>query len=207
MTGVYDRRRMITGNTIASGMKIIALKERGFRANGISSVRKSLAMRLGKEWWSNPDASDAIRAAAEPSVLYDRFLQHLNGWNSKQFEQLVKIHGIIHLSGGAFEGKLGHDVLFPRGLSAEIYNLWEPPPIMQSCADWRGMDDEGSYNTWNGGQGVLLIVSADDVEWILWESSNWGIQALCSGEVVKRDEPFVRIQSKFAQGTEITYRS
>lgn len=207
MLGIYDRRRMITGDSIAPGMLIVALREKGFRANGISSVRKALAMRFGHKWWANPDAADSIRAAAEPSVLYDRFLQQLNGWYSEGFRQMVKVHGIVHLSGGAFKGKLGHDILFPRGLSAELDHLCPPPQIMRNCAEWRGMDDESVHDTWNGGQGALLIVSADDLSFVLDEAEDWGVSAQVCGKVVKRDEPIVRIQSQFTPGKEITYRA
>ena len=51
MLGAYTKDKMITGSTIAAGQVIIALKENGFRCNGISSVRKALAMKYGKTWW------------------------------------------------------------------------------------------------------------------------------------------------------------
>lgn len=204
MLGAIDPRRRITGGNIAPGMAIIALRERGFRANGISSVRKALALHFGEEWWNNPEAMEYIKMAAEPSVLYDQLLQHLNGWYTGEFEQIITAHSIIHLSGGAFEGKLGKDILFPRGLSAELDNLWEPPEIMQLCAEWRGMDDEGCYKTWNGGQGALVVISPDDSDFFLRESERFGIEAQVCGEITERDEPIVRIQSRFS-GAEITY--
>jgi len=205
MLGVYHRRLMITGETLASGMLVMALRERGFRANGISSVRKALAMRFGVEWWANSEAMPYIQAAAEPSVLYDPFLQDLNGWHEPNFQPVVKIHGIVHLSGGAFEGKLGNDILFPRGLSAELDNLYNPPAIMRDCADWRGLDDDECYRTWNGGQGALAVISPDDLSQFLKTATRYGIEAVCCGLITKRDEPVIRIRSMFTPGTWVTY--
>lgn len=206
MLGVYDKRRMITGNTLAPGMCVIALRERGFRANGISSVRKALAMCFGPEWWNNPEAEKYIRMAAEPSVLYDLLFHRLNGWYYDDFSRPITVHSIVHLSGGAFEGKLGHDILFPRGLSADLDDLWEPPEIMRLCADWRGMDDEGAYKTWNGGQGALAVVWPGEASFFVKEAKKQGIEANICGKIEKRDQPRIRIQSGFTSGREIIYR-
>ncbi len=80
MFGVYHPDRIITGDALAVGQKVIALRERGFRCNGISSVRKALRMHYGEEWWDNADAAEDIQKAAVPSVLYDTYVSTLNGW-------------------------------------------------------------------------------------------------------------------------------
>lgn len=208
MLGVYHKSKMITGNTIAPGMKIIALKENGFRANGISSVRKALANKFGARWWEDEMAMPYIRAAATPSVLYDPFLQAINGWSTPSFEQQIKVHGLIHLSGGAFEGKLGHDILFPRGLSAVLDNLWDPPKIMKQCAEWRGMGDYDIYKTWNGGQGALAIVSPEDVEGFLYiADEGYGIEAQVCGKITKTAgfKPQIQIASQFDKDVMVVY--
>lgn len=206
MLGVYHPSKMITGNGLVLGMMVVALHERGFRANGISSVRKALAMRFGPDWWDNPEAAEYIRMAAEPSVLYDPLLHYLNGWHLEGFDRPITMHSIVHLSGGAFEGKLGKDILFPRGLSADLYDLWEPPEIMRQCAIWRGMDDESCYKTWNGGQGALVVVSRDEASFLIKMARQFGIKAKICGEITKWDEPMIRIQSQFTPGKEIIYK-
>lgn len=206
MLGVYHKSKMITGNTLEKGMFVVALRERGFRANGISSARKALAMKFGPEWWNNPEAAKYIRMAAEPSELYDPLLQYLNGWYFDDFDRPITMHSIVHLSGGAFEGKLGKDILFPRGLSADLYDLWEPAEIMRHCAEWRGMDDEGCYKTWHGGQGALVVVSRREVSFLINKAKEHGIEAKVCGEITKWDEPMVRIQSQFTPEKEIIYR-
>ena len=207
MLGVYLKRLLITGNTIEPGMLIVAFRELGFRANGISSTRKALARQFGPEWWNNPEAVKYIKMAAEPSVLYDPLLQYLNGWETEGFERPVTMHSLIHLSGGAFKGKLGEDILFRRGLSADLPDLWEPSEIMSHCAEWRGMDDEGAYETWNGGQGALAIMWKGEAPFAIRKAAEYGIEAKVCGEVTKWDIPSVRIQSKFASGKEIIYEA
>ena len=79
----------------------------------------------------------------------------------------MKVHAIIHLSGGAIKEKFAKDILFPKGLSARLDNLWEPPKIMRQCALWRNLSDEEFYETWNGGQGMLIVVDEKDVSFCL----------------------------------------
>jgi len=142
MIGAYHKDKMITGENLAPGQVIVALKEEGFRCNGISSVRKALREKFGREWWIDPEAKESIEKAACPSVLYDMYVNTLNGWFDKDFKPEVPLYSIIHLSGGALKEKLAKDILFPKNLSAELYDLWEPPEIMRKCAEWRAIADE-----------------------------------------------------------------
>ncbi len=202
--GAYHEPRLITGDTLAHGQRVIALRERGFRSNGISSVRKALLMKFGEEWWANPAARKAIHAAAAPSILYDRFLTELNGWYSSDFNPQVRAHAIIHVTGGGIKSKFGEDILFPRGLSAELDNLWEPPQIMQDCAFWRKMSSVECYEVWNGGQGMLLVVDEADVQTVISLARTHNIEAQECGRITREAAPVVRIRSRF-DGKEIVY--
>lgn len=206
MQGVYHPDKMILGNKIQDWDVIISLKENGFRSNGISSVRKALAKKFWPEWYKNPDAMPFIKQAATPSVLYDRFLNHLNGWTTPNFEKVIDVHGIVHLSWGAFKWKLFDDLLSPRGLSAELTDLYELPEIMRLCAQWRGMDDEAVYETWNGGQWMIIVVNPKDVQNILAIAADFGIEAKTSGTISKAIwDPSVKIKSAL-NWAEIEYK-
>lgn len=205
--GLYMPQLMITGGSVTAGDQIIALKELGFRANGISSVRKAFTERYGTGWFDHPVAlleGGHLSQAAVPSVLYDPFLTHINGWYTGSFEPLVSVKQLIHVTGGAFGGKLGADFLFRRRLSADLPDLFDPPEIMQLCQEWRGMTDEEAYSTWNGGQGLLAIVSPDDVTGFLSAATEFGHVAKVCGQVTKSPEPKITITSKFS-GEVITY--
>ncbi len=205
MIGAYHKNKMITGDTLAPGQVIIALKENGFRCNGISSVRKALKTKFGKEWWKNPKAKESIKASATPSVLYDTYVNTLHGWYSKNFKPEVVIHSIVHLSGGALKEKLAKDILFPKKLSAEIFDLWEPPKIMRDCASWRNITDEEFYEVWHGGQGMLLIIEAKDANYCIKRAKDFGIKAKIAGKIFKESESRVIIHSKLTLGKKIIY--
>ncbi|MES2223314.1 MAG: AIR synthase-related protein [Patescibacteria group bacterium] len=204
MIGAYHKDKMITGNTIKEGQVIIALKENGFRSNGISSVRKAFAMKYGEKWWENGEAKDDIKKAAEKSVLYDKFINTLHGWYDKEFKPEIEIHSVVHLSGGAMREKLAHDILFPKGLGANITDLFEPVQILKDVASWRGMTDEEFYETWHGGQGMLLVINESDVEHCLKRAKDFGIDAKLAGVITKTEKPTIKIVSKLS-GKEVVY--
>ena len=204
--GAYHKDKMITDANLAPGQAIIGLKENGFRCNGISSIRSALKAKYGREWWSNPEAKESIREAATPSVLYDNYINTLHGWFNKDFKPEVALHSIIHLSGGAFKEKLANDVLFPKKLSAELFDLWEPPKIMRECAFWRNISDEEFYEVWHGGQGMLLVVDEKDAPHCIKRALDFGIEAKVVGKLTKEAEPQVSIISKLTPNKKIVYK-
>ncbi|MEA3323246.1 MAG: AIR synthase-related protein [Patescibacteria group bacterium] len=207
MLGAYHDDKMILGNTLREGQVVIVFKE-CFRDNGISSVRKALAMQYGDEWYNSQHATEAINACATPSAQYDRMFNEANGWfYDPDFTPLINIHLISHLSGGAFKSKFGEDMLAPQGLAAQLSNLFEPPEIMQQCRDWRGMSDEEAYTTWNGGQGALAVVDERDTQDMLALAAKYNILAKAAGVITKEKKggPRVSIKSQFPGGEWIYY--
>jgi phosphoribosylformylglycinamidine cyclo-ligase len=202
MIGVYHKDKMILGNNLKAGQKAIVFRD-VLRDNGTSTVRKALKMNFGKEWFSNPDAQEIIEQCATPSVLYDKMFNEMNGWyNGPEFEKQVNIHLIAHLSGGAFKSKLGEDLLEPQGLSAVLPDLFEPAPILQKIKQWRGMNDEEAYATFNCGQGALAVVDDCDVDAVLQRASFHKIEAKVAGEIIQgtKSSPNVSIKSQFPGG-------
>lgn len=205
MLGVFHPDKMILGNTLRPGQVIIVFQD-VFRSNGISSVRKALAMKYGAEWWNNRQAFQDIQACAAPCAQYDRLLNTAHGWfNGPSFDPLINMHLIVHLSGGAFESKLGSDILKPLGLSAELPNLFTPAEIMQKCAEWRGMSHEECYRTWNGGQGGLVIVDEKDASNFLRMAGRFGVKARRAGRITEQKDYTLRLKSQFPKGKWIEY--
>ena len=199
--GAYNPKTIITGDQIREGMIAMVLRELGFRNNGLTSARKALALRFGTDYYSNPEAQEAIKMAAAHAVLYDKFLETANGWFQPDFEPIINMYLVAHLTGGALKSKFAEDILFPRGLSARLDNLWEPPKIMRQCAEWRGMSDDECFETWNGGQGAIVVINADDERRFIELASTFNIEAQNAGPITKEDRPTVIIESKFTGKT------
>ncbi|MFA6520283.1 MAG: AIR synthase-related protein [Candidatus Paceibacterota bacterium] len=206
MIGAYHPLKMITGDKLKPGQVIIALKEEGFRCNGGTSVRKAFQDKFGTKWWENPEAQTSIKQAACPSVLYDVFINTLHGWYDPNFKSEIEIKSIVHLSGGALKEKLAKDILFSKKLSAELFDLWEPPEIMKKCALWHNISDEEFYEVWNGGQGMLIVVDEKDADYCIKRAKDFSIKAKIAGKITKEDEPRVLVNSKLTLGKIIIYK-
>ncbi len=204
MYSVFHKKAFITGKNAAPGQAVIALRDEGLRANGGTSARKALAMRFGKEWWNNPEAEEAILSAAAPSALYEKFLTSLNGWNDLKRgvpQPQLEIHGIAHITGGGIPSKFFKDFLKPRGLSAELTNLFEPPPVMRRLAEWRRVSSKEFYEIWHGGQGALIVVNQSDAVSVIKTASSYGIEATLAGQIIASERPTLLIQSMLGDGT------
>jgi phosphoribosylaminoimidazole (AIR) synthetase len=76
---------------------------------------------------------------------------------------------------------------------------------MQKCAQWRGIGAEEFYETWNAGQGMLLVVDASDADRCVSRAKDFGIEAQVCGEIAKNDtDPTLTITSKLFNTT-VTY--
>lgn len=199
--GVYLEDRMITGKTLAPRQIVVAVREYGFRSNGLSSARAALRMQFGERWWDNPAAEEAIKGIATPSALYGRLLTEANGWTSPVTEPGFRFHAISHISGGGIVGKFFEDMLVPRGLSAEIDNLWDPPEIMQQVVEWRGMPEEECYRAFNCGNGLLVALDQDEVDRFCRLAMRFGHEARACGQITRNkfaDVPHMNIKSGFS---------
>ncbi len=208
--GVSHPEKVISGESLADGQIVIALREKGFRSNGISSVRKAFALHFGEDWWNNPEAKDSIKDAAWPSTIYSPFISILNGWYAKDFKPEVKLHAVAHITGGGIESKFAHDLLFRKGLSAWLDNLFEPPTIMAKCFRWRKMEESEGYSTWNGGQGMLLVVDNDPavISRVIERAKQFSIEAKVCGSIRKWKNTRMEIKSKFLnKNRKLIYKS
>lgn len=202
--GAYHRKKMILGNTLSVGQIFVALPD-FFRGNGMSSARKAHVLRFGPEYYNTPEGRASMKEVATPSAIYDPLLTQLNGWWAPDFEPEIKMHLIVHITGGGIKSKLAEDMLFPLGLSADLTDLCAPPQIMKDVVKWREMEDAECYTTFNGGQGALVVIDSEDEERFINRAAEFGIEAKKAGTVTRENTPRVRIVSQFT-GNEIIYQ-
>ncbi len=180
--GLFYEDKIIYGDRVEPGDIVVALKEEGFRSNGISTVRKAFEMHFGEDYYGLEEAQPWLSQAAQSSELYDYFLTNMHGWYNDGLEPLVDMKLIAHITGGGMGKFL--ELLAITGHSAVLDNLFELPYIMETCAKWRGMNDTEVYTTWNGGQGMLVVLSADDVDEFVDSAKVYDVMAKPCGEIV-----------------------
>ncbi len=177
-----------------------------FRSNGFSLVRKAFVSRYGKLWWNNSAAMEDTLAAGSPSTQYDLPLNKLHGWygltGKEQLNPIIPMHLIVHLSGGAIKSKFADDMLRPQGLSAVLDNLFEPPEIMQKCALWQGVSSQECYESWNGGQGALVVIDEYNENIFTTAMKSHGIEVRRAGMITEQRDYAVALVPRFGHGSE-----
>ena len=147
--------RLFTGKEIKKGDYIVALLERGFRSNGLSLVRRIMKNNYGDNWHEGEyGGKNLAELALTPSTIYTKAVVDMFG--GFEGEPKARIHGVAHITGGGIPGKLGR-ILRPSGLGAIIDDPFEPSYFMRYVQELGNVPDREAYQTWNMGQGMLII--------------------------------------------------
>jgi phosphoribosylformylglycinamidine cyclo-ligase len=187
------KERMLTGNKIKPGDSLVALREDGFRANGISLLRKILLNNYGEDWHKQKllDFDETLgELALTPSKIYTRAVVSMFGGYAD--DSKVEIHGIAHITGGGIPEKVKR-MLKSSGLGAELYSLFSPSKFMFFVQGIGEVSDFEAYKTWNMGQG-MIIATPEPQNVMKIAIVNYGIDAKIVGEVSKN--PCIRIISR-----------
>jgi phosphoribosylformylglycinamidine cyclo-ligase len=183
--GVVAKDRMIVGDRVQVGDKIVGLGSRGFRSNGLSLVRKILTDAFGSDWVHEPygDGMNWGEAVLVPSRLYSACVLDMIGRFGQPSQ--VEVHGIAHITGGGIHNL--NRVLKKNKLGARLQNLFKPLPVMQKLQELGKVTDEEAYKTWNMGTGMVLVMPQSQVEKALEIAVQHKIPAQVVGEVTAEE--------------------
>lgn len=186
-----NKDRLITGYRVKAGQSIVAFRENGFRSNGLSLVRKIMEDYMGENW--HEEMSSIADAILTPSQIYCAAVSEMLG--GIYGEPKTDITGVAHITGGGIPGKLGR-VLQPTGCGAILYNLFDPPRIMNVLKEI-GLKETGpvsnktAYKTWNMGNGMLIITTTPNE--VMDIAERYGIEARVAGHTT--DNPDIAIRT------------
>ncbi len=178
--GVAEKSKLITGETIRPGDKLIGLPSTGLHSNGFSLVRKicfdikqmsvedyipSLGRPLGEE-------------LLVPTRLYPKVCLPL-------IEEFT-IKGMVHITGGGFYDNIPR--IMPEGCNVEVDTAsWPQLPVFNLLQQWGNVDWPEMYRTFNMGIGMILVVGADEAERVLAHLAERHEPAYLIGQVTEGD--------------------
>jgi len=200
--GVVERERLIDGTAAEAGDAIVGLVSSGLHANGFSLVRSLIAQwdldlaRPYQEQLLLTLGSDAAATAiaAEPQyglatlgevllaptriyarpVLALREALRVDGGD---------LHGIAHITGGGLPGNVPRAL--PAGLGARLDpTRWRTPSVMRLLGALGGLAEDELRATFNGGIGMIVVVSPEAVDETIASLAASDIAAMRVGTVV-----------------------
>lgn len=178
--GAAERGKMLPTDDIAAGDVIIGLRSSGVHSNGYSLVRKIVELS-GLAWDAPAPFEDGItlgQALLRPTRIYVR--QILSALKNG-----AQIKALAHITGGGFTENIPR--VLPKNLAASIdRSAIVAPPVFRWLAEKGGVATDEMMRTFNCGVGMVVVVPADQKDFVIKELENAGEQPLVLGELVER---------------------
>ncbi|MFN2608209.1 MAG: phosphoribosylformylglycinamidine cyclo-ligase [Acidimicrobiales bacterium] len=155
--GVAERERLVTGDDVRPGDRLIGLPSPGLRCNGYSLARRVLldvaGLALNDPAW--PGAAHTVAdELSRPSVVYAPAIVSLC--------RAVPVRAVAHVTGGGLAGNLAR--VLPKGCDAVVQtSAWEVPRVFAEIKRLGPVADEEMAKVFNLGIGMVAVVRPADV--------------------------------------------
>ena len=182
--GIVDKERIITGERIAAGDRIIGIPSSGIHSNGYSLVRKVFfeKMKMGVDEYVDELGQTLGEALLTPTKIY----ANACGAVLPKFD----VKGIVHITGGGFFENIPR--ILPDDTAAVIdTDAWQIPPIFTYIEKCGNIDRKEMFSTYNMGIGMLMVVDADDAAGVIEALKAAGENAAVIGEIRQRTDDSV----------------
>jgi phosphoribosylformylglycinamidine cyclo-ligase len=172
--GMVERELILPKET-SEGDILIGLSSSGIHSNGYSLVRYILeknSLNFESEFCGAP----IYKTLLTPTKIYVN--------SCLKLAKASKIKAMAHITGGGLVENLPR--VLNKGLIADInYNSWERPEIFKFLQKIGNVGEEEMRKTFNCGIGMVLVVSPENVDFILNSLKEDNQQAFIIGKFVK----------------------
>lgn len=152
--GVVDKKKVVTGESIASGDVLLGLPSSGLHSNGYSLARKVLEP-LGYDTYQDELGRTVGEALLTPTRLYVKPVLDVL--------KEVELKGIVHITGGGFYENIPR--ILPKNTIAAIdRDSWVVPAVFGLIQERAQIAEREMYTTFNMGIGMVLALNGDDVD-------------------------------------------
>lgn len=156
IVGAVEKKRMLTGQTIAAGDVLLGLPSSGLHTNGYSLARKLLFEIAGH--------THDTRVAELGSTIGDELLK----LHKSYLKPLTALHdakwlkGAAHITGGGITDNTPR--ILPKGLGVRIkLGSWKIPPVFQLLQSIGNIPDDDWRRTFNLGIGMIFVIARKDL--------------------------------------------
>jgi phosphoribosylformylglycinamidine cyclo-ligase len=157
IVGAVDRERLIDGQTIVPGDRLIGLASTGLHTNGYSLARRIVFEQLKL----SVDSYVAELGDTVGKVLLRTHRSYLNIVQPLLGRRLVK--GMAHITGGGIPGNLSR--ILPAGVAARVSrSAWTPPSIFSFLQAAGDVPADEMFRAFNMGIGLIIVCAANDLD-------------------------------------------
>jgi len=186
IVGAVDRNKIITGDEIKPGDRVIGLASAGLHTNGYSLARKIMfeVCGYGAEDHITELGTTAADELLKPHRSYVKpVLELLSKFNSDSFV----IKGLAHITGGGLSDNVPR--ILPENCRAVIEKgAWKIPAVFPFLQEKGNVAEDQMYRTFNMGIGMVMVVAADRVFRITKELEALGEIVYTIGKIAEGDK-------------------
>jgi phosphoribosylformylglycinamidine cyclo-ligase len=175
--GIVEKERVIKGDRVKIGDKLIALASSGPHSNGFSLIRHIIECSNAR-LTQDCDGQTLAEALITPTRIYVKNLLALT--------QEIPILAMAHITGGGLMENLPR--ILPPHCSAHIdRSSWSVPAVFDWLQSAGKVATSEMFRTFNCGVGMVLVVDQNDRDACLRLLGELGEEAWEIGEVVEKN--------------------
>ncbi len=177
--GAVDKSAIIDGKRIVVGDRVLGLASSGAHSNGFSLIRKIIE-RAGARPDDDFHGQPLVDVVMAPTRIYvKQVLAALTAHGTD-------IKGLAHITGGGLLDNVPR--ILQDGLCARLdRNAWTLPPLFQWLQQEGQVDDTEMHRVFNCGIGMVIVVSADQVQAISQTLQAQGETVYDLGEIIQQE--------------------
>lgn len=175
IVGIIEKDKIISGDKIQKGDKLIGIASNGLHTNGYSLARKVLFPKFKINEQIEALGTDLGSVLLQVHKCYLRLIQDVL--------QSYEIRGISHITGGGIFANTKRIV--PGNLKISIdWNSWESQPVFELIRKTGNVPDEDMKSTFNLGIGLVFIIPENQSRNLLEELKSKKEKAWTIGEII-----------------------
>ena len=172
--GVVEEDRLLDGQGIRAGDRVIGLASSGPHSNGFSLIRQALAQ-----------SPEGARTVVDNRPLIDHLMVPTRIYAGTMLKLMreIPVKGISHITGGGLTENIPR--VLPKGLGVRLdSSTWPSQPVFDWLRD-AGVAEAEMLRTFNCGIGMTVVVAAAAAEEAMAILKDCGERAWIIGEVIR----------------------
>ena len=187
IVGLVDRARVVDGQGIRPGDRLVGLPSSGLHTNGYSLARRIVFEMAGLSVDSPVDAIEVGATVADVLLRPHRSYLATVGALLRVESTSGAVKGLAHITGGGLTDNVPR--VLPAGTSAEIdRSSWSVPPVFEFLQKTGQVPPDEMYRTFNMGVGMVIVCADDALDEVRLQLAAAGeSESVVIGRVVEGD--------------------
>lgn len=175
IVGIVEKSKLITGDRIQKGDKLIGIPSSGLHTNGYSLARKVLFDAYDVGDYAEPLGSTIGEALL---AIHKSYLPVITA-----LKENSGVHGFSHITGGGIVGNTKR--ILPDGLGIRVHwDYWKRPAIYTLIQETGDVPEEDMRATFNLGIGLVVVAANSRVDEISERIRSLNEDAVVIGEII-----------------------